>query len=315
MGVRPFDWRDLSQLHRFRHRSVFLCSSLLLTRGPLLVPGALLSFLAPSMGLTTAAIDGDKKNNASCLYGQMIQSNGAGYANLTFFTPDEALESPHLLAMLDYLASQAGERGAFRLLADVDERSPVYEALRHASFAIYARQRVWKLRADYESGDPRPGGWRQATARDGLAIRNLFNNMVPGLVQQIEPISTENPRGMLYFEKGELLAYVELKYGPRGVWANPLVHTDAEEFTDNLLDLFRSLPRQTSRQVYICVRSYQSWLENMLEDLGAEVGPRQAVMVKHLAISQRAGRAFSIPALEGGQPEISAPIARAKQTE
>ena len=193
MSVRPFDWRDLNQLHRYRHRSVFLCSSLLLTRGPLLVPGALLSFLAPSSGLITAAIGGDKKNNGSCLYGQTIQTNGSAYANLTFFTPDEALESPHLLSMLDYLAVQAGGRGALRMLADVDERSPVYESLRNGSFAIYARQRIWKLQPPADGIIPQPQGWRKATTRDGLAIRSLFNNLVPGLVQQIEPISTENP--------------------------------------------------------------------------------------------------------------------------
>ncbi len=313
MGVRPFDWRDLNQLHRYRHRSVFLCSSLLLTRGPLLVPGALLSFLAPSSGLITAAVEGDKKNGSPCLYGQTIQLNGAGYANLTFFTPEDALESPLLPAMLDYLAVQAGEQGAFRMLADVDERSPVYESLRNASFAVYARQRIWKLQPPSTAGDPVLQGWRKANDRDGLAIRALFNNMVPGLVQQIEPISTENPRGMLYYEKGELLAYVELKYGPRGVWANPLVHPDAKDITSRLFDLFRSLPRQTSRQVYICVRSYQSWLESTLEDLGAESGPRQAVMVKHLAVNQKAGRVFSIPTLEGGQADLSAPIARVKR--
>jgi hypothetical protein len=57
-------------------------------------------------------------------------------------------------------------------------------------------------------------------------------------------------------------------------------------------------------------RSYQSWLEPLIEDLGAETGPRQAVMVKHLAAAQKASRAFALPALEGGQPEITAPIAR-----
>jgi len=36
--------------------------------------------------------------------------------------------------------------------------------------------------------------------------------------------------------------------------------------------------------VYLCVRSYQAWLEPVLEDLGAHAAAqRQAVMVKHLA--------------------------------
>ena len=33
----------------------------------------------------------------------------------------------------------------------------------------------------------------------------------------------------------------------------------------------------------MCVRTYQAWLEHVLEDLGAKPGPQQAVMVKHLA--------------------------------
>ena len=37
---------------------------------------------------------------------------------------------------------------------------------------------------------------------------------------------------------------------------------------------------------------------------------RQAVMAKQFVSQQKASRAFAIPALEGGQPEITAPIAR-----
>jgi hypothetical protein len=64
--------------------------------------------------------------------------------------------------------------------------------------------------------------------------------------------------------------------------------------------------------VYVCIRSYQSWLEAAMEDLGAEAGPKQAVMVKHLAVQQKAARQFALPALEGGQAEISAPIVRSE---
>jgi hypothetical protein len=76
------------------------------------------------------------------------------------------------------------------------------------------------------------------------------------------------------------------------------------------LELLSKVPNRRSRPVYICVRSYQSWLETAIEDLGAEAGPRQAVMVKQLVSQQKALRAFAMPALEGGQPEITAPVAR-----
>jgi hypothetical protein len=311
MNIRPFDWRDLQALYRFRHQSVFLYSALVLTRGPMLVSGALLSFLAPSTGIFTATRKRSSRQD-SPIIGQTIQMPGSQIAHLTFLTPDWVLNDAPLGSLIDYLAVQVGERGAFRLLADVDEGNPGYEALRRSSFAIYARQRIWQLTGQ-PVGEGLVNGWRVATDRDSIGIRSLYNNLVPGLVQQVEPISPGNPRGLVYYEADNLLAYVELKYGHRGVWAQPFIHPDAGEVTSWLVGLLNKLPYRHSRPVYLCIRSYQSWLESALEDLGAEAGPRQAVMVKHLAVPQKAFRSFALPALEGGQPEATAPIARLEQ--
>jgi hypothetical protein len=59
---------------------------------------------------------------------------------------------------------------------------------------------------------------------------------------------------------------------------------------------------------YVCVRTYQSWLDAALEDIGAQASTPQAVMVKHLAVTSKQTRPYVIPALEGGRPEVSAPI-------
>jgi hypothetical protein len=310
MAVRPFDWRDLPALHRYRNESVFLDSALVLTRGPMLVSGALLSYLAPSVGIFTCVCNGSKVCDQYVI-GQIMHSLGSQCARLTFLTPDTALESCAVSALLDYMVVLIGERGAYRLLAEVDEQAKMFEVLRRSSFAIYTRQRIWQLTGP-PLGDPTANTWRPATKRDIIPIRSLYYNLVPGLVQQVEPFATKRPRGLVYCQGDSLLAYVELKYGHRGIWAQPFVHPDAEEVLDHFGDLFHNLPYRRSRPVYICVRSYQSWLETAIEDLGAETGPRQAVMVKHLAIAQRAARAFALPAIEGGHPEISAPIARSE---
>ncbi|MCI0520622.1 MAG: hypothetical protein L0Z70_10270 [Chloroflexi bacterium] len=311
MKIRPFDWRDLPALQRSRGQSVFLHASLLLTRGPLVVSGALLSTLAPSMGVYTSVGAAEDGKGESTLIGQIIHLSGAQAAQLTFLAPHPALESSALPALLDHLASQAVERGAFRLLADVDGDTLAYEALRRAGFAIYGRQRIWQVKGASDALPP-ASPWRAAGEQDLPAVRSLYNNVVPGLVQQVEPLPAERLRGLVYREGDDLLGFVELKYGHRGVWAQPFIHPDTEDVGERLADMLSSLPGRFGRPLFLCVRSYQSWLEPGIEKLGAEPSPRQAAMVKHMAIPQKAVRAFALPALEGGRPEVSAPFARAK---
>jgi len=310
MVVRPFDWRDIATLHRHRNRCVFLDSALVLTRGALLVPGALLSYLVPAMGVLTFVVDNDEGDD-STLIGQVIHVLGAPFSHLTFLAPDEALEAASIVKLLEYMVGVSAGRGALRLLADVDERTLAFDALRRNGFAIFARQRIWQISDKVEkTAKGKSASWRSAKPGDVMAIRLLYNNLVPGLVQQVEPFTTQRPRGIVFHNQGDLLAYVELKYGPRGIWVHPFIHPDAEEVQADFLEFLQKIPKRRSRPVYICIRSYQSWLEPALEDLGAQVGSRQAVMVKHLAVQQKATRTFALPALEGGQPEVTAPIAR-----
>jgi hypothetical protein len=319
MAVRPFSWRDIAALNRQRDQCVFLDSALLLTRGPHVMEGALLSYLAPGTGVITAIARGAAEAKSEETphsspadepprIGQCIHHEGSPYAHLTFLTPDMALDSPRVTELLEYLVGLCGKRGAFRLLADVDEENEAFEMLRRSSFAIYSRQRIWQLKSKRPEVEP-GRQWRHAFSRDLAAIRALYNNLVPGLVQQVEPYVAQRPQGMVYYLNTDLLAYVELLYGPRGIWAQPFVHPDAEDVAEFMKDLIQKIPGRLSRPVYFCMRSYQSWLEPAIEELGAEAGPRQAVMVKYLAIQQKALRSLAIPSLDGGQPEITAPVA------
>ena len=311
MSIRPFEWHDLFALHRYRRQSVYLHSALVLTRGPMLLPGAMLSSLAPGMGLYTSVYTPERQRDR--VIGQVLHPPGAQLAQLTFLTPDKALDGEALPNLLDHLSPQIIERGGFRLLAEVDEASQAYLALREATFAIYARQSIWRM-PKIQSVQEIPSGWRSAVESDLIAVRSLYHNVIPGLVQQVEPFTPERLNGLIYRQDGEALAYVELKYGHRGIWAQPFIHPDAQASVLQLMDIFDALPHRHTRSIHVCIRSYQSWLESALADMGAEPGPRQAVMVKHLAIAQKVARPFALPALEGGQPEISAPISSSRNS-
>jgi len=269
------------------------------------MPGALLSYLAPSVGVFTCVSDGYDDQDQE-LIGQAIHQAGSQFTHLTFVTPDSAIDSPALSAVVEYLIKISGERGALHTLADVDEIDPAFEVLRNSSFATYSRQRVWQLEINDHSNDQR--NWRVARNTDGNAIRALYRNLVPGMVQQVDPFNLDEPDGLVHYQGEELLAYAELKYGHRGIWVQPLVHPDTVDVAQKLENLVATMPYRRSRSVYFSVRTYQSWLENALAELGAEAGTSRALMVKHLAITQKAVLSYELPAIEGRQPEITTSI-------
>ena len=316
MTVRQFDWRDLPTLRRFRRESIFLDSAQLLTRGSQQMTGALFSYLAPSLGIFTCVSNGESPIDGRMI-GQFVHPAGSSFAHLTFLAPFSALESCSASPLLEYMMVLSGERGALRLLADVDEQSVAFEALRNCGFIVYSRQTIWQL--DSQTTVETKHTWRSSTDQDLIPVRNLYNNLVPGLVQQFEPVAQPKsvmsraalPVSMVNYQNGELLAFVELKYGQHGIWVQPFIHPDTEAVDTYLLDLLSKIPDRRSRPVYICVRSYQSWLELAIEQLGGKAGPRQAVMARQLVSPLRLERTYAIPALEGGKAEASAPLSSA----
>jgi hypothetical protein len=295
--IRPFDWRDLPRLHAYRNQTLYLNKALLLTRGPLQVLGAMVASVVPRLGIYTAVCETPQLNN-DALIGQVIHDANDVYAYISFLAPDSLLTEGALPPLLDNLVLQVAGRGILRVLAEVEEHSPAVDAFRRAGFAVYLRQRIWRL-AEQPGEITSLKAWRAATDRDVFAVRLLYANLVPGLVQQVEPVSLDQPRGLVYYQDGELLAYVELKYGMRGIWARPYVHPDIEESTAELVTLLQGLPARHARPVFLCVNAYQSWMDSILENLGAESLPRQVLMVKHLTVQKKLELARTVPGLEG----------------
>lgn len=275
--------------------------------------GAFISFLGPSTRMFTYRCDNTSQSGISII-GQLTYAMGASYARLSFLAPEDTMEQPGLSELSDYMAAQMGRQGAFHILADVDESSQVFQLLHRAGFAIYARQRIWRLEGQ-PVGEEDPVSWGACRSRDVIGVRSLYCNVVPGLVQQVEPLPKKNIKGVVHYQDGELLAFVELKYGRNGVWVQPFVHPDVEGFDQQLVHLLHDLPARGSRPLYICVRSYQSWLESAIESMGAQPGPQQAVMVRHMAAIRRVSQSNPLPAINGTRAETTAPIARIEESQ
>jgi hypothetical protein len=312
--IRPFDWRDLPLLHRIRDRGLCLDSQLAFTRGPNVLQYALLDMLGP--GRTAHTFVARPGGQASIA--QVLLPPGRNVAHIAFVSPAEILEDSRAAEMVDAMARAGAEHGAHGLIAEVDEHSPTFESLRRFGFAIYSRQRIWCLSADSVPTvatiePPANDGlalWRAAAPADEAAIASLYLNLVPALVQQVEPPPIRHSRDMVHWRQDELLGYLSFDGGPRGIWVQPYFHPGAEDPDRLLGTLLIDLEDRRQRPLYVCVRSYQGWMTAPLHTLGFEALADQAVMVKRLAVSIRQPQLAVLPSLEASLPKPTAPLAR-----
>lgn len=273
MTIRSLDLFDLPKIYRLRGEAVSLDTARTLTRGNPLGASGLLAFMNPQRHVYSAI----SLNDGVALLGGVIQNHGDTFARLWYLAPAAQMEHPDLAGLIENLTAESASWGAFHVLAELDEDRPLFETLRRAGFAAYARQRMWDVSDLRESQDT--VGWPRARSVDVPAIQSLYHQIVPALLQPIEP-APRRATGFICNQGGP--CYADTSTGLNGVVIFPLIHPDATDVPNKLRALIHGLPNRGGRPVYVCVRTYQSWLERVLEDLGARAGPPQAVMVKHM---------------------------------
>ena len=295
MTIRSLDLLDIPTLARYRNDVLTLDSARALTRGHPLGTMGLLAYINPARHLYAAI----ENSGESALLGGIIHTRGELFARLLYLAPLSNLHDPQLPALIEHLAIQAGEWQAVHVLAEVDETSDVFPALRMTGFSVYAWQRMWDVSLLEQTGSNSNLNWRRMQSLDLPAVQNLHYQIVPQLLHPVEPAPN---RVMGYVHQG-LKCYASITSGMFGVVLTPLIHPDENDVSEKIASLVASLPDRRGRPVYLNVRSYQAWLEPVLEDLGALASTRQAVMVKHLARLVKNGQpARALPANAGVQP-------------
>lgn len=285
--LRDFTIADLGALNLTSKQALFLNNQAVLTQGTrAVVRRALLAPLSSFSGVFTAVMDNGEGRVS--MIAQAEHRSAAALAHCSFVAPHAALNSAALSELMDYLLKKVGQRSAQGLLAELDEHSAGFNALRAAGFSIYARQRIWRLDRP-PRGIAGESAWRPALERDNLAIQLLQGGLLPGQVQQFE--GAVGVAGYVYFHNEQLVAYAETRRGGHGIWLQPFVHLDAEPFHEALLDLVNRLHPRPSRPLYVSVRSYQDWLEKILEDFGAKPGPRQVAMARRTVVPLKVEKA------------------------
>jgi hypothetical protein len=289
MSIRTLDLLDLPIIARYRNDVLTLDSGRALTRGHPLGAMGLLAYINPTRHLYAAIANGDDNK----LLGGIIHTRGDTFAKLLYLAPSSKLNDPQLPGLIEHLAIQAGEWKAFHAIAEVDEDSDVFPAMRMAGFSVYAWQRLWDVSMIGKTESGSGQRWRRVQSVDMPAVQSLHYQIVPPLLHPVEP-APSRAVGFVY-EGGKCFANVIS--GMYGIVLTPLIHPEENGVSAKINTLVQSLPDRRGRKVYLNVRSYQTWLEPALEDLGASVSKKQAVMVKHLARTIKEGQpARAVPA-------------------
>lgn len=335
--IRSFDWRDVGLVKSLAERGVCLDAETALTQGTHPLQQALLSYLMPMAGPPTfiwrpdpperhrAAAQGAEPtpeadghdrpnhNHQPVVFGQLRHRLGEEHARLLYMAPvvdagngtGVSLGWQHVL---DRLVVEAGERRAQNLLAEVSEKSPEFDGLREAGFAIYGRQSLWRLGPDMPpSAGGEPAALRAATRADLIGVNTLYSNIVPRLVQQVEPGPRHIERGYVLEQAGELLAYLDVRRGPMGIWVEPFLHPEAYDQSEAVLRACLQLvPSRKEKPLYVCVRRHQDWLQDVVARVGFEALGSQAVMVKRLAVRVSEPVRKALPVVDG--KHVATPI-------
>ncbi len=277
---------DIPLLRRLHDRSVLLDNELIFTRDRSDTNSSLLSsVLLPQRMLYTLVA----RSETQQVVGQFRLRADEPNAHVVYLAPNlmPSEDDSAWLHVLDSMAQEAGRHGAHALLAEVDERSPLFETMRTAGYAVYARQEVWIRPPGEQRLYSAPLPWTEENAEDIGAVNRLIQETVPGLVQQYAVPPVDMPR-LVYREDGRVKGYLAYAEGRHGIYLIPYFHPDLLSDTPLLMEsAIRQIPRHDRLPVAVSVRRYQDWIIEALPELGFEPVAQQAVMVKHIAAGVR----------------------------
>ncbi len=245
MSIRALDLLDLPTLHRYRNEVLGFDTARSLTKGSPLSGLGLVSHLAsPSRNSYSAIADGD----GGRLMGGVYRIHGESFAKLLYLAPASRLDHRELPALLENLADEVGNWGAFHVVAEVEETGEAFQSLRHAGYSVYA----WQRMCDVSEIKPEAsaGAWDRAAPADLSGIQSLYQQIVPPLIQPVEHMP--GVHGGYVCNEG-VRCYARYVSGAYGIALSPLIHPEARNVDARIMGLINSLTNRRNRpRIHLC---------------------------------------------------------------
>ena len=298
--IKPFQIQNIRLVARLQKNGTTLDMEdrLLHPRSPL--RAALLANLFPAMpGVATYVLNfKDEKGVHQGLVQARIRP-GRPEQEVVFLSPKlENGNGGHAVwqRLLNHLCIKAGEQGHQRIYARLNPDSEESQIFKNVGFSPYAEERVFRLDTDLYPDNPQNTlGLRRQTAADSWSVQRLYTAVTPHTVQVSEglaqgqwqinnyPLADQGHRyGLVWENRGEILAVLNIHSGKMGHWIRLMVHPDIDSETTNLLLGGLSLLKNPHHHpVYCSLRTYQSELASHLFACGFREFAGQQILVKH----------------------------------
>lgn len=284
--IRSFNLRDIPLVHRLSEQGIVFHTKSALTQDVRPLREALVHMLIGGQFPTYVwkSDEGDAVGFAQLRYGN---ENTLAYILCLGSTvkPAKATDADDLwLPFLDQLTEKAGQHGIHSLIAEVDELGNELTILRKSGFAVYTRQDIWLMENGHRHVAATPFELVRANPVDEWDISLLYANIVPRLIQLVEPAPSGSQLDDIWVwrEKEELVAFVAITEGPTGTWLRLFIHPNAQTHGEEILNAaLKVIAPKDDHPVYCCVRRYQSWVQLVLDRVGFRHISSQAMMVRH----------------------------------
>jgi len=278
---RAMTLTDVPMLRRYQGRGVILDTELHMTHDLSAGPTSYLSSLLFNRGIYSYLA----RTGSDEVIGQFRFKGEDVNAHLLYVGPNyDDVSETAWLALMDVLAREAGRLGAHALTATIDVNSPLFEIMRRTRFACYMRQRIWQ-HAPMQAEAVLP--LTEETSSDQIGIMALMCHTIPTLQQSVA-IPAGEGQGLVYRVQQQVEAYVVFTEGHHGVYLLPFIHLDVVPQAQAILrSAVALIPAAARVPIYVGVRSYQGWLDRVLEEMGFNPVAEQAVMVRQIAAGVR----------------------------
>ena len=315
--IRPFGVRDSLSLRKLQLASVSLDpkNAMLWPMTPL--PLALACWLLREQaGAPTFVLDSSGQPRNLAGFVQACPRASSVEWDLRYLAPsldEDAGTAEVWCSLLTHLVRRAGERGAQRLYARLGEGPRAAAVFRRIGFTVYDQETVYRVdgtRSSCASNE----AWEPFRPRHEWAVNQLYARATPRLVRQAEPDRLQDraptvpklsgslgEEGHVLAHLGEVLAYVGVTGGSRGVWVQSLFPPDAGELVADVVSCGLSLALGwAGLPVYWAVRAHQGALGLALTEAGLQPLVMYSLLVKQTVVWVRQESAKLVPRLEKG---------------